>query len=60
MRVLGMVSRCGLRGDPWNGYRAEKDEFLSLGEAAEWAAVEGDRALPEHELAKSHGRNRES
>jgi hypothetical protein len=48
-------------GDPWNGYRAEKDGLLSLGEAAEWLRSKAIELYPNSEFATSHGqRNRES
>ena len=48
-------------GDPWNGYRAEKDGLLSLGEAAEWLRSKAIELYPNSEFAKAHGaRNRES
>jgi len=48
-------------GDPWNGYRAEKDGLLSLGEAAEWLRSKAIELYPNSEFAKAPGaRNRES
>jgi len=33
-------------GDPWNGYRAEKDGFLSLGQAAGGSATKRSTITP--------------
>ena len=48
-------------GDPWNGFRAETDGLLALGEAAEWLRSKAIELYPNSEFAKAHGqRNREN
>jgi hypothetical protein len=47
-------------GDPWNGFRAETDGLLSLGQAAEWLRSKAIELYPNSEFAKARGpRNRE-
>jgi hypothetical protein len=44
-------------GDPWNGYVAEKDGLLSLGQAVEWLPSKTIELYPNSEFAKQrpHG-----
>ena len=43
-------------GDPWNGYRAEKDDFMSLAEAAKWLRSKAIELYPDSEFAKAYRR----
>ena len=45
-------------GDPWNGYRAERDGFHSLGEAARWLCDQALHHYPDSDFAKEYLRTR--
>ena len=44
-------------GDPWNGYRAEKDGLLSLGQAARWLCDQALHHFPDSQFAKEYLRS---
>lgn len=43
-------------GDPWNGYKAEKDGLSSLREAVEWLRWKAVELYPDSGFAKAHRR----
>ena len=43
-------------GDPWNGYRAEQDGFVSLSQAIDWLRSKAIEIYPDSEFAKAYKR----
>ena len=41
-------------GDPWNGYRAENDGLLSLGQAARWLCDQALHFYPDSDFAREY------